>query len=172
MLVSSDFNESNFNSNLFNGNSSMPSNLTGNASFLNTSNSSSYNLTVDLPRMLIPFIPSPLTRVLSVNPILCVIGFDFNCFNDTNVTRLRDTAFPVSDAPLPVGFVALGIGSVAVVGIVLGIYLNHKFKQKPVAAPAPKKTVIPIRIDWPPNKKQALGNGMHPPVPQHPFVYA
>lgn len=178
--VSADYNESNFYDNLLrpvnvSRTVSNASNVTGNVSLSNASGTP--NTTeppvIDSP-FVIPLVKNPIYRMLNVAPILCVIGFDYNCFNDTNVTRL-DAYYPVptTDGSLPVGIIAGTCATVAVLAVVLSIWLTGGFKKKP--APVEKKLVMPIRIDWPkidPNKKLNLGNGTWGgnPYPSNPLA--
>ena len=164
VVVSGDYNVSDLYENLYNPNTSITSNLlntsnsTGNV--LNVTNFTESNHTLIF---LIPFVKNSVYRVLSVSPILCVIGYDFNCFNDTNVTRLPGNTVAANEA-LPMGYI-LGTCAAVVVVVILGVIFTAGFKKKPI--PAQKKLVIPVVIDWPPRyKKPIFGNGM----PVHSIV--
>lgn len=172
VLVASDYNESNLYSNLLHPNVSRKvfnsSNITGNVStILNASNSSLQ------PPVVIIFSSNSFVRLIGVAPVLCVIGFDYNCFNDTNVTRVMDIIAPTNGS-LPVGYIVGICATVLVLVVVLSIWSCHKFKRKPPEKPE-KRLVIPITIDWPPkdlNKKLNLGNGVLQPMPFHqPLPY-
>ena len=165
VLVSSDFNVSDLYDNLYHPNipnASNTSNSTGNVLNVTHFTESNHTLT-----FLVPFVKNSVYRVLSVAPILCVIGFEYNCFNDTNVTRLPDNTVAVSEA-LPMGYI-LGTCSAVVVVVVLGILFTAGFKKKHI--PPEKRLVIPVVIDWPPkNKKQNFGNGMLVHTISHSYV--
>ena len=156
VVVPGDFNVSDLYDNLYHPNTSnisISSNSTGNV--LNVTNIES-NYTIIL-------LKNSVYRVLSVSPILCVIGFDYNCFNDTNVTRLPES--PPTGSELPMGYI-LGVCSAVFVVVVLGIIFTRGFK-KPIPE---KRLVIPVVIDWPPrNKKPNFGNGMHLCIPSPHF---
>ena len=172
VLVSGDYNVSDLYNNLYHPNSSnlQLANSTGNVDILNTSNlsntsnfsntSNALNLSnSNNPISPLIFIKNSLYRIISVSPILCVIGYDYNCFNDTNVTRSLDRTDPIP-TPLPVGFI-VGTCSAAIVVIILGVLLKSGFKKKPIPDSNPERRLImPVLIDWPPkNKKLIAGHG-------------
>lgn len=159
VLVSGDYNVSDLYDNLYHPNASKLSNSTGNVT--NTSHLNNHTqIPIPIIPIIIPFIKNSVYRILSVSPLLCVIGYDFNCFNDTNVTRLLDnTAIKSTTEPLPVGFI-VGTCTALVVVVILGILFKTGFRKKTVPLPE-KRLVMPILIDWPPrNKKPSPGNGM------------
>ena len=172
VLVSGDYNVSDLYNNLYHPNSSnlQLANSTGNVDILNTSNlsntsnisntSNTSNIGSNKPTIApLNFIKNSLYRIISVSPILCVIGYDYNCFNDTNVTRSLDRTDPIPP-PLPVGFI-VGTCSAAIVVIILGVLLKSGFKKKPIPDSNPERRLImPVLIDWPPkNKKLIAGHG-------------
>ena len=175
VLVSGDYNVSDLYNNLYHPNSSnlQLANSTGNVDILNTSNLSNASNTSNASNasnmsnlgsnnpIIAPliFIENSLYRIISVSPILCVIGYDYNCFNDTNVTRSLDRTDPIS-TPLPVGFI-VGTCSAAIVVVILGVLLKSGFKKKPIPDSNPERRLImPVLIDWPPkNKKLIAGHG-------------
>jgi hypothetical protein len=168
VLVSGDYNVSDLYNNIYYPNSSnlQLANSTGNVDILNTSNlsntsnfsntSNALNLSnSNNPISPLIFIKNSLYRIISVSPILCVIGYDFNCFNDTNVTRVLDRTDP-NPTPLPVGFI-VGTCSAAIVVVILGVLFKSGFKKKPIPE---RRLIMPILIDWPPkNKKLITGHG-------------
>jgi hypothetical protein len=183
VLVSGDFNVSDLYNNLYHPNASnlQLANSTGNVDILNTSNLSNTSNVSNISNSLngsnlgsnnsiiTPpnFIKNSLYRIISVSPILCVIGYDFNCFNNTNVTRLLDRADTVS-TPLPVGFI-VGTCSAAIVVVILGVLFKSGFKKKPIPE---KRLIMPVLIDWPPkNKKLITGHGM-PIVVNYTYTHA
>ena len=191
VLVASDYNESRLYENLYqptNPNASgfktlNASNATGNVtnatnssndlSHLNHSNNSIVPIVGPIRFSLI--MPNSFLRILSVAPILCVIGFDYNCFNDTNVTRLADTNHGVaasdSTDTLPVGVIAGLVTGVCVTVIVTVFCIWSRGFKKKEPVKVEKKLVIPIKIEWPPrNKKLIPGNGMHPLHYAYPIV--
>lgn len=162
VLVPGDYNESNFYDGLVRPRASNvsglmnSSNATGNASLsLNISNYTS------APVAVVVFANS-FVRLLNVAPILCVIGYDYNCFNDTNVTRIADTPVPSTES-MPVGYIVGTCASALVLVAVLSIWLTRRFRQKrPEKQAVERKPVIPVTIDWPPknlNKKNNPPNG-------------
>ncbi len=173
VLVASDYNVSNFYDGLarprelnVSGGLVNSSNATGNVSlpYLNVSNNKTTPISIVV-------IANSLVRILDVAPILCVIGFDYNCFNDTNVTRILYTAVSPSTGSMPVGYIVGTSVTALVLLAVLTIWFTRGFRQKKQEKKTPDKLpVIPITIDWPPknlNKKTNPANGMVHDVMYH-----
>jgi hypothetical protein len=128
-LVDAGYNESNFETLLY----SELNNTRGNVS-LNTS--------LDI------FFPS--IRSLYVSPILCVLGSNYHCYNDTNVTRYAD----INDGNESIEYIMYGVGGFSLVLVVLLFFFLRK---KPL-----EKRILAVVIDWP-KKKMVLGHGSYPP---------
>ena len=162
VLVSSEFNESNLYENLFHPNASRLNMSDGTGNATHASNNSSW------PPGSVPFIPGPFMRFLSISPILCVIGFDYKCFNDTNVTRVADyTVDGPTTSSQPVGYI-VGTGAAVLVVVALSVVYRNGFKRRPI--PVEKRPVTAVVIDWPPrpNKKQNPESGAHYPMHINP----
>ena len=178
VLVAGDYNVSNFYDGLV-----RPRALNISAGLVNSSNATG---NTSLPSLNVsnyiatPFsivvIANSLVRILDVAPILCVIGFDYNCYNDTNVTRILYTAAPPSTGSMPAGYIVGTSVTALVLVTVLAIWFTRGFRQKKQEKQAPdKRPVIPITIDWPPknlNKKVNPANGMVRDVMYRPGTQA
>jgi hypothetical protein len=160
VLVPGEYNETNLYNNLLHPNASRlnVSDSTGNLTYLNITNHSSVLILIPI----IPFIPGPLIRFLSISPILCVIGFDYKCFNDTNVTRIADDAVDETPPNQPVGLI-IGTSAAVLVVVALSIVFWNGFRRRSVLVIPEKRPITAVVIDWPPrNKNLHPGNGYYP----------
>lgn len=116
------------------------------------------NTPLGAPAVVIMRPPSSFFRLLNVAPILCVIGFDYTCYNDTNVTWIRYDAGDQGSSP-PIVLMAVGavVGGLVVLllSFWLGVRLGRNKRSSVAHQPGPR--VLP----------PATGVGAHAAPPPH-----